>query len=162
MTVPQSVSCIINFQLEKEKIEHMARRARSERKVLKKRRRQRTVGQVVIYRVILRRQISEEQLGEVRNTWFFVLEALGHLPKLSLDLDHTIKDKVGEHHQSVLLHHQFAIRQSPVQLIAVLVDDRAERDRDVTERDSDVAPDVRVSRCLQDAEEQVVVRIAEL
>jgi len=53
-----------------------------------------------------------------------------------------------EHHQSVLLHHQFAIRQTPVQLIAVLIDDRAERDSDVAERDSDVAPDVRISRCL--------------
>ena len=127
-----------------------------------KKERQRTVGQVVIYRVILRRQIGEEQLGKVRNTWFFVLEALGHFPKLSLDLDHTVEDKMREHHQRVLLHHQFAIRQSPVELIAVLVDDRAERDRDVAERDGDVAPDVRVSRCLQDTEEQVVVRIAEL
>jgi hypothetical protein len=127
-----------------------------------KKRRQRTVGQVVIYRVILRRQISEKQLGKVHNTWFFVLEAHGHLPKLSLDLDHTIEDKMREHHQSVLLHHQIAIRQTPVQLIAVLVHNRAERDRDVAKRDSDVAPDVRVSRRLQDAEEQVVVRIAEL
>lgn len=67
-----------------------------------------------------------------------------------------------EHHQGVLLHHQFGIRQSPVQLLAVLVDDRAERDRDVAERDGDVATDVRVSRGLQDAEEQVVVRVAEL
>ena len=49
-----------------------------------------------------------------------------------------------EHHQSVL-HQQFAIRRTPVQLIAFLVDDRAERDRDVAERDGDVAPDVRVS-----------------
>lgn len=130
--------------------------------VCEKRRRQRTVGQVVIYRVILRREIGEEQLSKVRNTWFFVLEALGHLPKLSLDLDHTIEDKMREHHQSVLLHHQIAIRQTPVQLIAVLVHDRAERDRDVAERDSDVAPDVRVSRCHQDAEKQLVVRIAEL
>jgi len=117
---------------------------------------------VVIYRVILRRQISEKQLGKVHNTWFFVLEAHGHLPKLSLDLDHTIEDKMREHHQSVLLHHQILIRQTPVQLVAILVNDRVERDSDVTERDGDVAPDVRVSRCLQDAEEQAVVRIAEL
>ena len=67
-----------------------------------------------------------------------------------------------EHHQSVLLHYQFAIRQSPVQLIAVLVNDRAERDRDVAERDGNVAPDIRVSRGLQDAEQQLVVLIAEL
>ena len=67
-----------------------------------------------------------------------------------------------EHHQGVLFHHQIPIRQTPVQLIAVLVNDRAEGDRDVAERDSDVAPDVRVSRCLQDAEQQSVVRIAEL
>src|SRR6266403_5111994 len=124
----------------------------------------RTVVQIVVYRVILRRQFGEEQLGEVCNTWFSVLEieTLGHLPKLSLDLDHTIKDKMREHHQRILLHHHIAVRQTLVQLIAILVDDRAERDGDVAQRDRDVAPDVRVSRCLQDAEEQVVVRIAEL
>ena len=105
----------------------------------------RTVGQVVINRVILSRQISEEQFGKVRDPWFFVLEALGHFPKLSFDLDHTIEDEVREHHQSILLHHQLAIRQALVQLVAVLVDDRAERDRDVAERDGDVTPDIRVS-----------------
>jgi hypothetical protein len=53
-------------------------------------------------------------------------------------------------------------RTTPVQLIAVLIDDRAERDRDVTERDRDITPDVRVPRRLQDAEEQVMVCVAEL
>ena len=67
-----------------------------------------------------------------------------------------------EHHQRVLLHHQVGIRQAPVQLVAVLVHDGAERDSNVAERDRDVAPDVRVPRCLEDAEEQVVVRVAEL
>jgi hypothetical protein len=144
------------------KLKHHGARAWGARSRKEKRRRQRTVRQVVIYRVVLRRQLGEEQLGKVRNTWLFVLEALGHLSKLSLDLDHAVEDKMREHHQSVLLHHQFAIRQSPVQLIAVLVNNRAERDRDVAERDGDVAPDVHVPRFLQDAEEQVVVRIAEL
>ena len=67
-----------------------------------------------------------------------------------------------EHHQRVLLHHQVAVRQTPVQLVAVLIDDRAERDRDVAERDRNVAPDVRVPRRFEDAEEQMVVRVAEL
>ena len=127
-----------------------------------KRKKTRTVRQVVVYRVILRREISEEELSEVRDASLFVLEALGHLPKLSLDLDHTVENKMREHHQRVLLHHQVGIRQTPVQLVAVLVHDRAERDSDVAESDRDVAPDVRVPRGLENAEEQVVVRVAEL
>ena len=67
-----------------------------------------------------------------------------------------------EHHQRVLLHHQVRVRQPAVQLVAVLVHDRAERHRDVAERDRDVAPDVRVARGPENPEEQVVVRVAEL
>jgi len=126
------------------------------------RRKTRTVRQVVVYRVVLGGQVREEQLCEVRDARLLVLEALGHLAELSLDLDHAIEDEMREHHQRVLLHHQVAVRQALVQLVAVLVDDRAERDSDVAERDRNVAPDVRVSRCLEDPEEQVVVRVAEL
>ena len=122
----------------------------------------RTVGQIVVYRVVFRRQIGEEEHGEVLDALFLVLKTLGHLPKLSLDLDHAVQDKMREHHQRVLLHHQVRVRQPAVQLVAVLVDDRAERHRDVAERDRDVAPDVRIPRRLEDAEEQVVVCVAEL
>ena len=59
-------------------------------------------------------------------------------------------------------HHRAGIQQTPVQFVAVLIHDRAERDSAVAERDRDVAPDVRVPRCLEDAEEPVVVRVAEL
>ena len=127
-----------------------------------RRKKTRTVRQVVVYRVVLGRQVREEQLCEVRDARLLVFEALGHLAELSLDLDHAIEDEMREHHQRVLLHHQVAVRQALVQLVAVLVDDRAERDSDVAERDRDVAPDVRVSRRLEDPEEQVVVRVAEL
>lgn len=122
----------------------------------------RTIWQVVVYRVVLRGQVRKEELHEVRDAGLLVLEALGHLPELTLNLDHAIQDQVREHHQRVLFHHQVAVRQTLVQLVAVLVNDRAERDRDVAKRDRDVAPDVRVPRRLEDAEEQAVVRVAEL
>jgi hypothetical protein len=43
-------------------------------------------------------------------------------------------------HRQRVLHHQVLIGQTPIQLIAVLIDDRAESDCDVTERDHDATP----------------------
>ena len=61
-----------------------------------------TVGQVIVNRVVLRRQIREEELSEVHDARLLVLEALGHLAELALDLDHAVQDEVCEHRQRVL------------------------------------------------------------
>lgn len=67
-----------------------------------------------------------------------------------------------QHHERVLLHNDVLVRQPSVQLAAVLIDYSAERDGHVSESDYNVAPDARVFRGLEDAEEQVVVFVAEL
>lgn len=56
--------------------------------------RRHTIGQVVVDRIILGRELLEEQLGEVRDTRIGVLDALCHLSKLSLYLDHAVQDQV--------------------------------------------------------------------
>jgi hypothetical protein len=57
--------------------------------------------------------------------------------------------KKGNHTSTGVFFFTKSLSDNPlVQLIAVLKDDRAERDRDVTERDRDVTPDVRVPRRL--------------
>ena len=74
----------------------------------------RTAGQVIVYRVVLHRQIHEEEFSEVRNAELLILEALGHLAELALDLDHAVQDEVREHRQHVLLHDEVHVREAPV------------------------------------------------
>ena len=67
-----------------------------------------------------------------------------------------------EHHERVFLDDQVLIRETLVELVAVLVNDAAKRDSDVAERDDDVATDARVSGGLEDLEQEVVVLVTEL
>lgn len=67
-----------------------------------------------------------------------------------------------EHHQRVLLDDQVLVRETLVELVAVLVNDAAKRHGDVAKRDDDVTADARVSRGLEDLEQQMVVLVTEL
>ena len=67
-----------------------------------------------------------------------------------------------EHHERVFLDDQVLIRETLVELVAVLVNDAAKGDSDVAERDDNVATDARVSGGLEDLEQEVVVLVAEL
>ena len=67
-----------------------------------------------------------------------------------------------QHHQSILLHDEITIRESLVQLIAVLVDDIAETDSYVTKSDDDVRADVWVLGRFEDFEKETVMLVAEL
>ena len=91
-----------------------------------------------------------------------VLEALRHLAKLALNLDHAVEDKVCQDHERVLLHDDVVVAQPAVQVVVVLVDEVAEGDDDITEGGDDVAADVGVLRRLEDLEEKGEVGIAEL
>lgn len=48
---------------------------------------------------------------------------------------------MGEYHERVFLDHQVLVRETLVELVAVLIDNAAERDGDVSERDDNVATD---------------------
>ena len=67
-----------------------------------------------------------------------------------------------QHHQSILLHNEIAIRESFVQLIAVLVDDITETDSYVTKSDDDVRANVWVLGRFEDFEEETMMLVAEL
>ena len=69
---------------------------------------------------------------------------------------------MSKHHERVLLHDEVVVHQTRVQLIAVLVNDVAEADRDIAECDDYVAANVRILRCLEDLEEEPVVLVTEL
>jgi hypothetical protein len=69
----------------------------------------RTVRQVIVYRIVLRREISEEELREVRDPRLVVLETLCHFAELAFDFDHAVQDEMREHHQCVFLHDEVGV-----------------------------------------------------
>lgn len=58
-----------------------------------------------------------------------------------------------EHHERVFLDDHVLIRETLVELVAILVDDAAKGDSDVAERDDDVTTDARVFGGLEDLEQ---------
>lgn len=69
---------------------------------------------------------------------------------------------MGQHHESVLLDDEICVGETLVQLVAVLVNDVVKRNSDVSERDNNVAPDVRILRRLENLEQKMMVCVAEL
>ena len=100
--------------------------------------------QVVVDGLILRRDLKEEVLRQVRNPRLRIADELRNLADLALDLDHAIVDEMREDHERVLLHDDVVVAQPAVQVVVVLVDEVAEGDGDITEGDDDVAADVGV------------------
>jgi cobyric acid synthase len=121
----------------------------------------RTIRQVVVDGILLRRQLGEEQLREILDSNVLILDALRHLTELTLDLDHSIQNQVSQDHERRLLHPGVGIEQALVQVTAIFVDDGVERYRDVTQSDDAIRPDVRIFRSLEDLEEQAMVLIRE-
>jgi len=131
--------------------------------------------QVVVQRVVLGRQLGEEQLGEVRDSFVGVFETLGHLAQLPFDLDHPVENQMREDHQRVLLDRRVGVGQALVQAVRVLpsaqarprlstdiIDERSPRDGDVAQTNHDIAPDNRILAPLQDVEQQRQVFLAKL
>ena len=50
------------------------------------------IGQVIVHGVLLSGKLAEEELGQIAHPWLLVLETLGQLAQLALDLDHTVED----------------------------------------------------------------------
>lgn len=67
-----------------------------------------------------------------------------------------------EYHERVLLDDQVCIRKTLVELVAVLIDDATKGDGNVAQRDDDIATDTRVSRGLEDLEQEAMVLVTEL
>lgn len=67
-----------------------------------------------------------------------------------------------EHHERVFLDDQVLVRETLVELVAVLVNDAAKRDSDISERNDNVTTDARVFGRLEDLEEEMVVLITKL
>ena len=121
-----------------------------------------TVWQVVVDHIVLGQQLRKEQLFQVQHPRLLIPQTLGHLAQLTLDLDHPVEDEMRDHHEHVFLDDQSLIRETLVELVAVLVNDTAKRDSDVTECDDDVTMDAWVSGGLEDLEQEVVVMVTEL
>ena len=74
-----------------------------------------TDRQIVVNRVVFRRQLCKEQLCQIRHLRL-VLETLCHLAQLPLDLDHPTENEMHGHHKRVLLDDQVVIRAHVVKL----------------------------------------------
>lgn len=69
----------------------------------------RTIWQIVVYCVLFRRKLREEQLCQIRDPFIRVLQRLCHLAQLAFHFYHTIQDQMRQHHQGVLLHYQVLV-----------------------------------------------------
>lgn len=58
-----------------------------------------------------------------------------------------------EHHERVFLDHQVLIRETLVELVAVLVNDVAKGDSNIAKRDDNITADARVFGGLEDLEQ---------
>lgn len=67
-----------------------------------------------------------------------------------------------EHHERVFLDDKVLIRETLVELVAVLVNNAAKGDSDISECDDDVTTDAWVFGGLEDLEQKVVVVVTEL
>lgn len=76
--------------------------------------------QVVIQRIVLCRQLCEEQFREVRDPLIGILQTFGHFTQLTFDLDHTVQDKMGENHEGVLLDDKVGICEALIETFGVL------------------------------------------
>ena len=121
-----------------------------------------TIRQVVVDRIVLRRQLREEQLREIGNPLVTVFKALRHLAKLTFDLDHAIQDQVSEHHECVLLDDEVVGAQAHIQVVEAFVNDGGERYCQIANTNDDVRADVGIPRRFEDLEEEHVVLFAEL
>ena len=120
-----------------------------------------TIRKVVINRIFFGRQLFEKQFRKILDTRVLVLQAFGHLSKLTLDFYHCIQDQVRQHHQRILLDLDNTIRQATIQLMWIFVDDVWEWECDVAECDDSVAPDCGILRGFKDSEEEIKVFFAE-
>lgn len=134
------------------------------------------VLQVVVEGILLGRELLEEEPSEIPNALGLVLDALGHLSELALNLDHPVEDEMSKDHESVLLDSNVLVGESLVKAVAaraeeeevskgsrveagerrdepVLVDHVAEADGHVSEGDDDVASDDGLLGVVEDAEE---------
>lgn len=103
-----------------------------------------TIGKIVVDSIVFRRQLGEEQFREICYALVVVLNTLCHLSKLPLDLDHTVQDEMGQHHEGILLDYEISVGETFVQLVAILINDVIERDGDVSQRNDNIASDVRI------------------
>jgi len=129
------------------------------------------VLQVIVQRIILRRELGEEEFGEIRDALIGIFETFRHLPELAFDFDHPVQDEVGEHHQGVLLDHEIGVGEALVQSLRILIcrasawetvwkradatyiiDHAAETHSNIPKRDDDVAPYHWILARLQDLE----------
>jgi hypothetical protein len=121
-----------------------------------------TVGQIVVNGILFAGKLLEEELCEIRDPRFRIFDTLGHFTELTFHLDHPVEDQVSEYHERILFNPEVCIREALVQLTAILINDIAERNSDISESNNDVTFDICIFGSLQDLEEQTMVLIAEL
>jgi hypothetical protein len=80
------------------------------------------VDEVIIHCVVLRAELREEHARQISDATVFVLEALGHLAKLTLDLDLTGKNQERQCHETSAFHGRIVICQSSVEEVGILID----------------------------------------
>lgn len=111
-----------------------------------------TIRKVVVDGVVFRREFGKEQFSEVRNPRIRILQTLRHLTQLPLDLDHPVQNQMGQNHECVLLDDEARVGKALVQFAAVVVENAAEANSNISERDDDITAGVGVLGRLQKIE----------
>jgi hypothetical protein len=79
------------------------------------------VDKVVVDSVVLGAELSEEHSCHIRDSAILILKTLGHLTKLTLDLDLSGQNQERQCHETCSLDRSIVISQSTVQEVGVLI-----------------------------------------
>ncbi|GKT50464.1 uncharacterized protein ColSpa_10645 [Colletotrichum spaethianum] len=120
------------------------------------------VDKVVVDGIVLGAELGEEHPCQVGDAAVLILEALGHLTQLTLNLDLTGENEEGQRHQASTLDRLVLVSQTAVQEVRVFVDEVVEAHGHVTKSDDGVRADGGIGRALHDGDEQRQVGLAVL
>ncbi len=120
------------------------------------------IHKVIIHGIILGRQLGKEHARQIRNLLVVVLQTLGHLAQLALDLDLAGEDQEGQRHQAGPLDGAVAVVEPAVQEIGVFVDQMVEADGHVSEGDDGVGAHDGVGGAFEDGDQEGEVPFAVL
>lgn len=112
------------------------------------------VDKVVVHGVVLGGQLGEEHTGQIGNFLVVVLQALGHLAKLTLDLDLTGQNEESQGHKTSSFDRGLVVIETAVQEVSVLVNEVVEADGHITEGDHGITAHNRVFGALHDCDQK--------
>lgn len=118
------------------------------------------VDELVVYSIVLGGKLTEEHARHIRNFLVTVLETLGHLTQLTLNLDLSSKNQESQGHQARTLDAWVTVVETAVQEVGVFIDEVVEANSHITQRNDEIASHNSVLTSLENGEKKAKVVLA--